>query len=95
MSPLAPSSLETSEELFDKVVAVNFRARFGCVPPWAGGWPTARRIDHQCVLDRRAEPETRLRALRGRQGGLTAVTQVFALEYAPTVRVNTLCACPC
>jgi NAD(P)-dependent dehydrogenase (short-subunit alcohol dehydrogenase family) len=95
MSPLAPSSLETSEELFDKVVAVNFKGPFRLcanvgrrMADGEGG--SIINVSSTGALN----PKPGFGPYAGAKAGLIAVTQVFALEYAPTVRVNTLCAGP-
>ena len=41
MSPLAPSLLETSEDLFDKVIAVNLKGPFRLTALFARGWRRA------------------------------------------------------
>ena len=38
MSPLYPSLSSVSEDLFDKVVSVNLKARSGCAPCSVSGW---------------------------------------------------------
>jgi NAD(P)-dependent dehydrogenase (short-subunit alcohol dehydrogenase family) len=71
MSPLAPSSAETSEDLFDKVLAVNFKG------PFRLGAVVGLRMVYACA-----------------KAALNTLTEVLALEYGPTVRVNTLCPGP-
>ena len=95
ISPLAPSSLDTSEELFDKVVAVNFKGPFRLcavigrrMADGAGG--SIINVSSSGALS----PKPGFGPYAGAKAGLIALTQVFALEYAPTVRVNTLCAGP-
>jgi NAD(P)-dependent dehydrogenase (short-subunit alcohol dehydrogenase family) len=95
MSPLAPSSLQTSEELFDKVVAVNFKGPFRLCAT------VGRRMadgDGGSIINVSStgalSPKPGFGPYAGAKAGLIALTQVFALEYAPTVRVNTLCAGP-
>jgi NAD(P)-dependent dehydrogenase (short-subunit alcohol dehydrogenase family) len=95
MSPLAPSSLETSEELFDKVVAVNFKGPFRLCATVGrrmadGDGGSIINVSSTGALN----PKPGFGPYAGSKAGLIALTQVFALEYGPTVRVNTLCAGP-
>ncbi len=95
MSPLAPSSLETSEELFDKVIGVNFKGPFrlsalvGSRMFAAGGG---------CIINVSSSgairPQPRFGPYAGAKAALNAITEVFSKEYAPTVRVNTISAGP-
>ncbi|MFC1437273.1 SDR family oxidoreductase [Streptacidiphilus sp. N1-10] len=95
MSPLAPSSAETSEELFDKVVGVNFKG------PFRLGSLVARRMcegEGGSVINVSSSgalfPSPRFGPYAGAKAALNALTTVLALEYAPKVRVNTLSAGP-
>jgi NAD(P)-dependent dehydrogenase (short-subunit alcohol dehydrogenase family) len=95
MSPLAPSSEETTEELFDKVVGVNFKGPFRLtslvgarMARGAGG--SVINISSTGAL----MPQPVFGPYAGSKAGLNALTQVFAREFAPTVRVNTLSAGP-
>jgi NAD(P)-dependent dehydrogenase (short-subunit alcohol dehydrogenase family) len=95
MSPLAPSSLETSEALFDKVVAVNFKGPFRLCATIGrrmadGDGGSIINVSSTGALN----PKPGFGPYAGAKAGLIALTQVFALEYAPAVRVNTLCAGP-
>jgi NAD(P)-dependent dehydrogenase (short-subunit alcohol dehydrogenase family) len=95
MSPLAPSSEETTEELFDKVVGVNFKG------PFRLGSLVGRRMadrDGGCIINVSSTgalmPQPRFGPYAGAKAALNALTTVFALEYGPKVRVNTLSAGP-
>jgi len=95
MSPLAPSSAETSEELFDKVIGVNFKGPFRLasmigqrMADGAGG--SIINISSSGAL----MPQPRFGPYAGAKAALNALTTVFALEYGPTVRVNTISAGP-
>lgn len=95
MSPLAPSSEETTEELFDKVVGVNFKG------PFRLGALIGRRMadgDGGSIINVSSSgaimPRPRFGPYAGAKAALNALTQVLALEYAPKVRVNTLSAGP-
>jgi NAD(P)-dependent dehydrogenase (short-subunit alcohol dehydrogenase family) len=95
MSPVAPSSEETSEELFDKVVGVNFKGPFrltSLIGPRmvaAGGGSVINVSSSGALM-----PQPRFGPYAGAKAALNALTTVFALEYAPTVRVNTISAGP-
>jgi len=95
MSPLAPSSVDTSEELFDKVVGVNFKGPFRL-----GALVGARMAagDGGSIINVSSTgalmPQPRFGPYAGAKAALNALTQVLALEYAPLVRVNTLSAGP-
>jgi NAD(P)-dependent dehydrogenase (short-subunit alcohol dehydrogenase family) len=95
MSPLAPSSAETSEELFDKVVSVNFKGpfRLGALVGArmaAGEGGSIINVSSTGAL----MPQPRFGPYAGAKAALNALTQVLALEYGPAVRVNTLSAGP-
>jgi NAD(P)-dependent dehydrogenase (short-subunit alcohol dehydrogenase family) len=95
MSPLAPSSAETSEELFDKVIGVNFKGPFRLasligqrMSEGEGG--SIINISSSGALF----PQPRFGPYAGAKAALNALTTVFALEYGPKVRVNTISAGP-
>ena len=95
MSPLAPSSEETSEELFDKVLAVNFKG------PFRLGALIGRRMadgDGGSIINVSStgalKPQPRYGPYAGAKAALNTLTEVLALEYAPSVRVNTISAGP-
>jgi len=95
MSPLAPSSNETSEELFDKVVGVNLKGPFrltALVGPRmvAAGGGSIINVSSSGALF----PQPYYGPYAAAKAGLNALTRAFALEYGPTVRVNTLSAGP-
>ncbi|QGG41561.1 SDR family NAD(P)-dependent oxidoreductase [Aeromicrobium yanjiei] len=95
MSPLAPSSEETSEELFDKVIGVNFKGpfRLGAVigrRMAEGGGGSIINVSSSGAF----MPQPRFGPYSGAKAGLNALTSVFAREYGPTVRVNTISAGP-
>jgi NAD(P)-dependent dehydrogenase (short-subunit alcohol dehydrogenase family) len=95
MSPLAPSSVETSEELFDKVIGVNFKG------PFRLGSLVGQRMhegDGGSIINISSTgalmPQPRFGPYAGAKAALNALTNVLALEYAPNVRVNTISAGP-
>jgi NAD(P)-dependent dehydrogenase (short-subunit alcohol dehydrogenase family) len=95
MSPLAPSSLETSEELFDKVIGVNFKGPFRLTAlvgsrMYEGDGGSIINISSTGAL----RPQPRYGPYAGAKAALNALTEVFSKEYAPKVRVNTISAGP-
>lgn len=95
MSPLAPSSEETTEELFDKVLGVNFKGpfRLGSLVGRRmadGGGGSIINISSSGALF----PQPRFGPYAGAKAALNALTTVFAMEYGPKVRVNTISAGP-
>jgi len=95
MSPLAPSSAETSAELFDKVIAVNFKGPFRLSAligrrMYEGDGGSIINVSSSGALF----PAPRYGPYAGAKAALNALTTVFAREYAPRVRVNTLSAGP-
>jgi NAD(P)-dependent dehydrogenase (short-subunit alcohol dehydrogenase family) len=95
MSPLAPSLAETSEELVDKVVGVNFKGPFrlgalvGKRMADAGGGVIIN-VSSTGSL----QPRPGFGPYACAKAALNTLTEVLALEYGPTVRVNTLCPGP-
>jgi NAD(P)-dependent dehydrogenase (short-subunit alcohol dehydrogenase family) len=95
MSPLAPSSAETSEELFDKVVGVNFKGPFRLTAVIgqrmaAGDGGSIINVSSSGAI----MPQPLFGPYSGAKAGLNALTHVFAREFGPTVRVNTISAGP-
>ncbi|MET0468247.1 MAG: SDR family oxidoreductase [Aeromicrobium sp.] len=95
MSPLAPSSADTTEELFDKVIGVNFKGPFRL-----SSLVGARMVQHGggSIINVSSSgalfPAPRFGPYAGAKAGLNALTHVFAREFGPTVRVNTISAGP-
>ncbi len=95
MSPLAPSLVETSEDLFDKVVGVNFKGPFrlgalvGRRMADAGGGTIINVSSTGSLM-----PQPGFGPYACAKAALNTLTEVLALEYGPTVRVNTLCPGP-
>jgi NAD(P)-dependent dehydrogenase (short-subunit alcohol dehydrogenase family) len=91
MSPLAPSSPETSEELFDKVVALNFKGPFRLSALVAQRMKAAGRGSVINVSTSGAlRPQPKFGPYAGSKAALNAVTVALALEFAPEVRFNVL-----
>lgn len=90
-SPVAPSSVETSEAAFDQIIAVNLRsafrlsALFGAqMAAHSGG--AIINISSTGAL----RPEPYFAPYAAAKSALNTLTAAFAKEYGPTVRVNTV-----
>ena len=90
-SPIAPSSLETSEQLFDKVVAINLRsvfrlsALFGSQMYQRDGGAIVNISSSGSV-----KPDPSFAPYAAAKCGVNVLTETFAQEFAPKVRVNTV-----
>jgi len=95
IAPVAPSSLEVSEELFDKTVAVNFKGPFRLSAlvanrmREAGGGAIINVSSTGAV-----RPKPAYVAYAGAKAALNAMTKGMALEYGPKVRVNAIMCGP-
>jgi NAD(P)-dependent dehydrogenase (short-subunit alcohol dehydrogenase family) len=91
MSPVEPSSVATSEALFDKVIAVNFKGPFrlaaliGTRMREAGSGS----IINVSSLGAKS-PQPGIIPYAGAKAALNAMTIGLAREFAPHVRVNTI-----
>jgi NAD(P)-dependent dehydrogenase (short-subunit alcohol dehydrogenase family) len=95
MSPVAPSILETSEELFDKVIAVNLKGPFrlsALVGSRMAAGNGGSIINISSTGSIRPQPHSAPYAAA--KAGLNAITTAFAFEYGPKVRVNCILAGP-
>jgi NAD(P)-dependent dehydrogenase (short-subunit alcohol dehydrogenase family) len=95
MSPLAPSLSETSEDLFDKVIAVNFKGPFRLsslvgerMAKGEGG--TIINLSSSAAF--RPEPNTV--PYSGAKSAINAMTVALAKAFAPKVRVNCIAPGP-
>jgi NAD(P)-dependent dehydrogenase (short-subunit alcohol dehydrogenase family) len=95
MSPLAPSLLETSEALFDKVVAVNFKGPFRLsvlvgerMVQSAGG------VIVNLSSTAAFRPEPHVVPYAGAKAAVNAMTVALAKAFAPKVRVNCIAPGP-
>lgn len=95
MSPLYPSLHEVSEELFDKVIAVNLKG------PFRLGALVASRMaagDGGSILNISSTAATRpsphAEPYGSAKAGLNALTRSLAFAYGPKVRVNCIQAGP-
>jgi NAD(P)-dependent dehydrogenase (short-subunit alcohol dehydrogenase family) len=89
-SPLAPSSLETPEQLFDRIVSLNFKGPFRLMSlvgsRMAGEGGSIINISSAGAL----RPRPQIAPYAGAKAALNAITEAFAFEYGPKVRVNTI-----
>ena len=91
MSPVAPSSLQTTEELFDKIIAVNLRAVFRLCALF-GAQMQARSGGAIVNISSSGSlrPEPGFAPYAAAKAGVNVLTATFAQEFGPQVRVNTL-----
>ena len=95
MSPLYPSLPEVSEEMFDKVIGVNFKGPFrltALVAPRMAAGDGGSIINISSVAAIRPTP-TEL-PYAAAKSALDVLTVGFAQAYGPSVRVNTIMAGP-
>lgn len=92
MSPLAPSMVDVSEELFDKVVDVNFKGVYrlstliGTRMAEGDGGSIINISSIGAIM-----PSPYFAVYAGAKAGINAITTALAREYAPKVRVNVVC----
>jgi NAD(P)-dependent dehydrogenase (short-subunit alcohol dehydrogenase family) len=95
ISPLAPSALETSEELFDKILAVNLKGPYRLSAVFG-----ARMVEGQggaivnVTSTAAARPSAEMAIYGAAKAGLNVLTVTFAKEYGPKVRVNCIMCGP-
>jgi NAD(P)-dependent dehydrogenase (short-subunit alcohol dehydrogenase family) len=95
LSPLAPSSLETSEELFDKIISVNLKGPFRLSALFGSRMAAGEGgaiINISSTAAMRPNPETAPYAAA--KAGLNTLTVAYAKEYGPKVRVNCIICGP-
>jgi NAD(P)-dependent dehydrogenase (short-subunit alcohol dehydrogenase family) len=95
LSPLAPSSLSTSEDLFDKIVAVNLKGPFRLTALFASRMAEGEGgsiINISSTSSIRPNPETAPYACG--KAGLNILTVAAAKEFGPKVRVNCIMCGP-
>jgi NAD(P)-dependent dehydrogenase (short-subunit alcohol dehydrogenase family) len=95
LSPLAPSSIATTEDLFDKIVAVNLKGPFRLTALFAskmvqGDGGSIVNISSTSSI--RPNPETAPYACA--KAGLNILTVAAAKEFGPKVRVNCIICGP-
>lgn len=92
MSPLAPSMVEVTEALFDKIVSVNFK----------GVYRLSTLVGSRMAADNGGAiinisslgshmPSPYFGAYAGAKAAVNALTVALAREYAPKVRANVIC----
>lgn len=95
IAPTAPRSIDLTEDLFDKIVAVNFKGPFrlaalvGERMRASGGGSI---INVSSIAAIRPEPSYPVYA--GAKAALNAMTRSHAFEFGPTVRVNAIMCGP-
>jgi NAD(P)-dependent dehydrogenase (short-subunit alcohol dehydrogenase family) len=95
MSPLAPSLSETSEDLFDKVIAVNFKGPFrlsSLVGERMAKGQGGVIINLSSSASFKPEPNTV--PYSGAKAAINAMTVALAKAFAPKVRVNCIAPGP-
>lgn len=95
LSPLYPSLAEVSEDLFDKVVALNLKGPFRLSAligsrMAAGEGGSIINISSTASL----HPSPTSEPYGAAKAGLNAITRSFAFEYGPKVRCNCIIAGP-
>jgi NAD(P)-dependent dehydrogenase (short-subunit alcohol dehydrogenase family) len=95
LSPLAPSSLATSEDLFDKIMAVNLKGPFRLTSLFASRMVEGEGgaiVNISSTSSIRPNPETAPYGCA--KAGLNILTVAMAKEYGPKVRVNCIMCGP-
>jgi len=95
MSPLAPSLSETSEDLFDKILAVNFKGPFRLSSlvgerMAAGDGGVIINLSSSAAF----KPEPSTVPYSGAKAAINAMTVALAKAFAPKVRVNCIAPGP-
>jgi NAD(P)-dependent dehydrogenase (short-subunit alcohol dehydrogenase family) len=90
-SPVAPSSLETSEDLFDKILAVNLKSAFRLSALFGA---RMQQTDGGSIVNISStgslRPDPSFAPYAAAKAGLNVLTATFAQEFGPKVRVNTV-----
>ncbi|MET0240723.1 MAG: SDR family oxidoreductase [Sphingobium sp.] len=90
-SPVEPSTIGTSQEAFDHVIAVNLRSAFRLSALFGSQMAAA---DGGAIINISStgslRPEPYFAPYAAAKAGLNTLTQSFAKELGPTVRVNTV-----
>jgi len=95
LSPLYPSLEQITEELFDKVIAINLKGPFRL-----SGIVGKQMMEGQggCIINISSTaamtPSPTAQPYGAAKAGLNALTRAFAHEYGPKVRVNCIMAGP-
>jgi NAD(P)-dependent dehydrogenase (short-subunit alcohol dehydrogenase family) len=95
MSPVVDKSTLVTDELFDKIVGVNFKGPFRLAALVGERMVTAGRGAIINVTSTGAvRPRPKFAVYAGAKAALNAVTKALADEYGPAVRVNAIMAGP-
>ena len=95
IAPVAPRSVDITEELFDKTVAVNFKGPFRLSALIGERMKQAGRGAVINVTSTGAiRPQPQFPVYAGAKAALNTVTKAMALEFGPAVRVNAIMAGP-
>jgi NAD(P)-dependent dehydrogenase (short-subunit alcohol dehydrogenase family) len=95
LSPLAPSALEHSEDLFDKIIGVNLKGPFRLSALFGSRMAAGAGGVIINVTSTAAVRANRDMAVYGAaKAGLNVLTKTFAQEYGPKVRVNCIMCGP-
>ncbi len=95
LSPLYPSLDQVSEDLFDKVIAINLKGPFRLMAlvgsrMEAGAGGTIINISSTAAMT----PSPSAQPYGAAKAGLNSITRAFAHAYGPKVRVNCIMAGP-
>lgn len=95
IAPVAPSSVEMTEALFDKIVAVNFKGPFRLSALVAEAMKKSGGGSIINVTSTGAiKPEPEFNVYAAAKGALNIMTRSQAREFGPSVRVNAIMAGP-
>jgi NAD(P)-dependent dehydrogenase (short-subunit alcohol dehydrogenase family) len=95
LGPGTPVSLDVTEELFDKVLAVNLKgpfrlaAQLGALMRECGGGSIVNITSTAAV-----KPKAETSIYAAAKAGLNAITRAHAFEFGPSVRVNAIMCGP-
>jgi NAD(P)-dependent dehydrogenase (short-subunit alcohol dehydrogenase family) len=95
LSPLYPSLVEHTEDLFDKVIGVNLKGPFRLSALFGARMAAGEGgaiINVSSISSIR--PSATTAPYSAAKSGLNAITEAFANEYGPKVRVNCIMAGP-
>jgi NAD(P)-dependent dehydrogenase (short-subunit alcohol dehydrogenase family) len=87
-SPLAPSSLETAEQLFDRIVSLNFKGPFRLMALIGSRMAAGEGGSIINISAGRCGPRPQIAPYAGAKAALNALTEAFAHDYGPKVRVK-------
>lgn len=95
MSPVVGASVNVTEDLFDKIVAVNYKGPFRLATLIGERMVSAGKGAIISVTSAGAvRPHPVFSVYAGAKGALNVATKALALEYGPKVRVNAIMAGP-